>query len=87
MIQAVAANSEGVNINGTLLHTSDIPIKYCSPKPIKNLDVFRIKGTVAYDPETNLRTEPESVDEVAWGNYRILMKEYKLENVSRQETE
>ena len=87
LIQAVAANSEGVNINGTLLHTSDIPIKYCSPKPIKNLDVFRIKGTVAYDPETNLRTEPESVDEVAWGNYRILMKEYKLENVSRQETE
>lgn len=40
----------------------------------------RLKGKVVYDPAIGKRTVPESADEMAWGDYRISIKEQKLYN-------
>ena len=80
LIKAVAENKDNVMINGSTLHTKDIPIKYCSLAPIKNLDVSRIKGKVTYDPERGIRLALESSNEISWGDYRISIKEEKLSN-------
>jgi hypothetical protein len=81
LVQAVASNQGNVNINGTLLNTSNIPIKYCSQVPLSNLNVSRVKGGVVYDPEIGKRAEPEATDEIAWGDYRISMKEHQFNNI------
>lgn len=85
LIQAIAANKDNVDINGTLLYTTDIPIKYCSQEQIRDLNVSRLKGKVVYDPAIGKRTAPESANEMVWGDYRISIKEQKLYN-TRDET-
>lgn len=85
LVQAVASNQDNININGTLLHTSDIPIKYCSREPIRDMNVSKLRGEIVYNPDTNKRTAPESANEMTWGDYRISVKEQKLYN-TRDET-
>lgn len=78
LIQAVAQNLPQTMINDTPLYTSDIALKYCATEPIRDLEIAKVSGAVAYDPDTGKRLLPESSDEMAWGEYRIAKREQKF---------
>lgn len=78
LIQAVATNSDILKINGELLHTSNIALKYCSQKPLKNLSVSKLKGCIIHDSETEKKTKQQNGNEVCYGDYRISINEQKL---------
>lgn len=78
LIQAVAQNLYQTEINGIPLYTSDIALKYCGTEPITQVEVAKVSGKVAYDAESGQRLLPESDDEMAWGEYRIVKHEQKF---------
>ena len=88
LIQAVAQNLYQTEINGKALFTSDVALKYCADEPLLKVEVSKICGAVAYDAEKGERLLPESADEMAWGDYRLVMKEQKYSakglNVSKE---
>jgi len=79
LIQAVATNQDTLEIDGTLLHTSDIPIKYCSSVPIKNFKITKIYGTATCTSPTETKTESNT--QIRWGDYLIKMDEYTVANI------
>lgn len=78
LIQAVAQNLYQTEINGKALFTSDVALKYCADEPLLKVEVSKICGAVAYDAEKGERLLPESADEMAWGEYRIVKHEQKF---------
>ena len=88
LIQAVAQNLYQTEINGKALFISDVALKYCADEPLLKVEVSKICGAVAYDAEKGERLLPESADEMAWGDYRLVMKEQKYSakglNVSKE---
>lgn len=78
LILGVAENKPEIEINRHKLHTKDIPIKYCSAEPLQDINVYKLHGEIAYDPDTQKRYIEESNDEYQWGEYRIKIQEEKL---------
>lgn len=78
LIIGVAENKPEIEINGYKLHTRDIPIKYCATEPLQDINIYKLHGEVAYDPDTQKRYIEESNEEYQWGDYRIKIQEEKL---------
>ena len=78
LIFGVAENKPEIEINGHKLHTKDIPIKYCSTEPLQDINVYKLHGEIAYDPDNQKRYLEESNDEYQWGEYRVKIQEEKL---------
>lgn len=78
LIFGVAENKEEIEINGHKLHTRDIAIKYCSAEPLQDINVYKLHGEIAYDPNAQKRYIEESNEEYQWGEYRVKIQEEKL---------